>query len=97
MLLTRNKSTEWQNMITERSTALLLFLKKNNLLVNVDPFDTTGVLKPDTVIKKSNTTDEGLELFKKAIPSWEKYLDKGGSVDNLSILEKALEKIKSSK
>jgi len=97
MLLSRNKSQEWQDMILGRTSALLLFLKDKNLLVNVEPFDEGGKLKPDTVIKKSNVTTEGLELFKKAIPNWEKYLDKGGAVNNLSILEKGLEKIGSSK
>ena len=39
MLLTRNKSKQWQEEIIKSSTVLLGFLKNNGLLVDVEPFD----------------------------------------------------------
>ena len=47
------------------------------------------------VIKKSNLTSEGFELFKKAIPNWYKAHERGTPVEKTTILEKALAKIRS--
>ena len=97
MLLTRNSSQDWKEMILTRTSVLMNFLKNNELLISVEPFDEKGQLKQDLIVKKSNVTDEGLELFKKTIPNWEKYLDKNGTVENISILEKGLAKIRNIK
>ena len=100
MLLTRNKNKWWQDPIIQSSIALLGFLKKHELLIDVEPFDEQGNLKTDTVIKKSNLTPEGLELFKTAIPGWHNYLAKSTvptKYQNVIRLEKALAKIRESK
>jgi hypothetical protein len=68
------------------------FLKVRGLIFK-EPFDNDGNLKMDLVIKKSDATSQCLELFKKAVPAWHAYVDKGGDVNNTSKIEKALAKI----
>ncbi len=100
MLLSRNKSKQWKDDIIKSSTALLKFFNENSLLVGVKPFDEEGKLKLDAVIKMSNVTKDGLELFKKTVDGWYNYLSKStveNKYENISRLEKGLEKIRSSK
>lgn len=100
MLLTRNKNKWWQDPIMQSSIALFGFLKKHELLIGVEPFDEQGNLKTDTVLKKSNLTPEGQELFDIAVDGWFNYLDKSTNptkYQNVSRLEKGLAKIRESK
>ncbi|WP_338922970.1 hypothetical protein V0M98_12800 [Pseudomonas silesiensis] len=92
MLASRNKSTAYQEQVVLRYTVLMQFLKSHSL-IDLEPFDSGGNLKMDLILKKSDTTAQGLELFKKAIPAWHAYVDKGGDVNNTSKLEKALLKL----
>ncbi|WP_085677354.1 MULTISPECIES: hypothetical protein [unclassified Pseudomonas] len=92
MLLSRNKSADYQRQIIERYTVLMGFLWSREL-IRLDPFDESGGLKLDLIIKKSDATSACLELFKKAIPAWHNFVDKGGEVENVSRLEIALTKI----
>jgi len=92
MLMSRNKSSEYQRQIIVRYTVLMSFLKVRGLIFK-EPFDNDGNLKMDLVIKKSDATSQCLELFKKAVPAWHAYVDKGGDVNNTSKIEKALAKI----
>ncbi|UYZ82726.1 hypothetical protein MTZ49_08860 [Entomomonas sp. E2T0] len=89
MLLSRNKSDDYQKRVIKSSTILLSFLKDNNL-INIDPFNEQGYLKLDLVVKQSNLTDIGNALFVKIIPNWFKYIDKGGNAENITKLEKGL-------
>ena len=91
MLMSRNKSTEYQRQIVVRYTVLMSFLKVRGLIFK-EPFDSDGNLKMDLVIKKSDATAQCLELFKKAVPAWHAYVDKGGDINNTSKIEKALAK-----
>lgn len=100
MLLTRNKNKWWQDSVMQSSTALFGFLKKHELLIDVEPFDEKGNLKTDTVLKKSNLTPEGQELFDIAVDGWFDYLARSTvptKYQNVSRLEKALAKIRESK
>ncbi|MCX8642513.1 MULTISPECIES: hypothetical protein [unclassified Gilliamella] len=100
MLLTRNKNKWWLDSVMQSSTALLSFLKKHELLIGVEPFDEQGNLKTNTVIKKSNLTPDGLELYKTAVDGWYNYLDRSTVADkyqNVSRLEKGLAKIRENK
>lgn len=100
MLLTRNKSKEWKESIIRSSTSLLIFMEKNELLVNIKPFDKDGNLNLDTVLKLSNVTEEGLEFYKKVVIGWQNYLTKSNAPDkyeNISRLEKGLAKIREAK
>jgi hypothetical protein len=92
MLASRNKSTAYQEQVVLRYTVLMQFLKSHSL-IDLEPFDGRGNLKMDLVLKKTDTTAQGLEMFKKVIPAWHAYLDKGGDVNNTDKLEKAILKL----
>ncbi|MEE3664891.1 hypothetical protein V2I52_23785 [Brenneria sp. g21c3] len=97
-LISRNKSKEYQKSIIRAATALFHFMDDNQLLVNIRPFDETGNLNIDIVVKVSNVTDDGFKLFKnKVISGWHDYLDRSTAPDkyeNISRLEKGLAKIR---
>lgn len=100
MLLTRNKSKEWEDSVIRSSISLLRFMEENNLLINIKPFDSEGNLNLDTVLKMSNVTDEGLEFYKKVVIGWQNYLSKStaeNKYENISRLEKGLAKIREAK
>ncbi|MCX8712188.1 hypothetical protein J3U57_06760 [Gilliamella sp. B3464] len=100
MLLTKNKSKKWQDDVIETATALFGFLKKQKLLIDVEPFDEEGKLKIDTVIKRENVTPEGLALFNTAVEGWLKYLNRSQAAnkyENLSRLGNGLAQIRESK
>jgi hypothetical protein len=92
ILYTRNKSSEYQERIINKLTVLMGFLKARQLIKS-EPFNADGGLDKSFELKKSDATPECVELFKKVIPGWFNYLDKGGDVNNLSRLEKGLEKL----
>ncbi|MEB6587828.1 hypothetical protein MXM82_01555 [Pseudomonas asiatica] len=92
MLLSRNKSEAYQRQVVDRYTAIMNFLWSKKL-IKLNPFDDKGGLRLDLVIKKSDVTSECLELFKKAIPAWHSFVDKGGKVEDVSRLERALAKM----
>jgi hypothetical protein len=93
-LLSANKSQAWRSQIVNISTTLMRFLKDNDLLVGVEPFDTDGKLKEDFVLRKSNVTNEGFALYKKAVQGWLKFVGRGGKVENISRLEKGLAELR---
>jgi hypothetical protein len=97
VLLSANKSDAYRDQIMRVSAALLGFLKKHDLLIGVEPFGADGAVKEDFVLRMSNVTDDGLELFKKIVPGWSAYIDKGGEIENISRLEKGLQKIREGK
>lgn len=43
----------------------------------MDPFKEDGSIKEDLVIRKSNLSDIGNELFKIYYPKWSNYIDRG--------------------
>lgn len=97
MLISRNKSKEWEDGIIRSSASLIKFMLENHLLVNIEPFDENGKLKLDTALKMSNVTEEGLEFYKKVVIGWKNYLAKStapNKYENISRLEKGLEKIR---
>ncbi|AVI87436.1 hypothetical protein BTW15_28360 [Pseudomonas syringae pv. tomato] len=95
MLYSRNKNKDYQERVINELTVLLAFMKANNLFER-DPFNSDGSLNKEFILKKSETTADGVEMFKKVIPGWFSYLDKGGNIDNITRLEKGLEKIRKS-
>lgn len=92
IMVSRNKSKDYERQVISRYTVLMGFLKKHSLILK-EPFDESGNLMTDLIVKKSDVTEKGLELFKKAVPAWHSYVDKGGDVENVTRLEKALEKM----
>ncbi len=96
-LLNANKSKDYQDRICLRTKVLVDFLYQNNLLVNIDPYDGSGNVKEALVLFASNLTDDGLELFKKPVQNWLSAHDRGTKIEKITILEKGLAKIKSTK
>lgn len=68
------------------------FLKDNDLIF-VDPFKADGSLNPEFILKKNDATIECVNLFKKTIPGWFSYLDKGGDIGNTKRLSEGLKKL----
>lgn len=94
MLLSRNKSHQWRALILTRAAVLLHFLYDNQLLIAIEPFDESGQLKEDVIIKQSDVTSEGLAMFKQVIPGWWRFLDRGGKLSNTSRLANGLAKLR---
>ena len=92
--LKASKSLAFKSQVIEKYTSIFRFLSRNNL-ISINPFSENGKVRDDLVVFKSDLTPIGFELFKKAIPAWQRSVDKSGNYDNVSSLEKALEKLKS--
>ena len=97
LLLNRSKDTAYRESIMKSTISLMSFLKKNNLLIDVDPFNQDGSIKEDIVIRKSNVTDEGFQLFVKPVNNWWNALDRGTPPEKVTILENGLKKIHATK
>jgi hypothetical protein len=52
-----------------------------------------GSLNMDLILRKSDAKPERVELFRKAIPGWFSYLDKGGDIKNIKHLANGLKNI----
>ncbi|WP_213881479.1 hypothetical protein [Pseudomonas sp. dw_358] len=92
MLMSRNKSSEYQERMLIKLDVLMRFLKDNELILD-NPFEISGALNTQFVLKKSGADPKCVELFKKVIPAWFAFLDKGGDPKNMSRLEKGLAKM----
>lgn len=95
-LLKRSKSRSYQLQVTALTTVLMTFLKENSLIY-LEPFKEDGSLKEDLIIRKSNLSDIGNELFKIYYPKWSNYIDRGGNIENVKILENGLSALQSVK
>ena len=92
-----SKDIDYQEAIKKMSLSLMKFLMENDLLVNINPFNQDGSVKKDLIIKKSNLTDEGFQLFVKPVNNWWNALDRGTSPEKVTILENGLKKIRAAK
>ena len=92
-----SKDVDYQEAIKKMSLSLMKFLIENDLLVNINPFNQDGSVKNDLIIKKSNLTDEGFQLFVKPVNNWWNALDRGTPPENVTILENGLKKIRAVK
>ena len=90
-----NADEDYREDTIRMSIALMTFLKNNNLLVDIDPFN--GSIKEDIIIRKSNVTDEGFQLFVKPVNNWWNALDRGTPPEKVTILENGLKKIRAAK
>ena len=93
-LFQSSKNVIWRTQVVRRRAVIFKFLRDNYLIL-VDPLDASGLPLQDFILMRSHLTDDGFELFKKVIPSWEKARDRDGKIENIGILEKALQKIQS--
>ena len=92
-----SKDIDYQEAIKKMSLSLMKFLIENDLLVDINPFNQDGSVKKDLIIKKSNLTDEGFQLFVKPVNNWWNALDRGTSPEKVTILENGLKKIRAAK
>jgi len=92
-----SKDIDYQEAIKKMSLSLMKFLIENDLLVNINPFNQDGSVKKDLIIKKSNLTDEGFQLFVKPVNNWWNALDRGTPPEKVTILENGLKKIRAAK
>lgn len=92
-ILNASKNKDYRESVTKNCTALMAFLVRNNLL-KVNPLDEHGSIKADLVLCDSDFNEGAEKLFGKSVSSWFKYLDKGGRIDDVSILEKGLRTIR---
>ena len=97
LLLNRSADEDYREDTIRMSIALMTFLKNNNLLVDIDPFNEDGSIKEDLIIRKSNVTDEGFQLFVKPVNNWWNALDRGTPPEKITILENGLKKIRAAK
>ena len=88
-----NADEDYREDIIRMSIALMTFLKKNSLLIDIEPFNEDGSIKEDLIIRKSNVTDEGFQLFVKPVNNWWNALDRGTPPEKVTILENGLKKI----
>ena len=92
-----SKDIDYQEAIKKISLSLMKFLIENDLLVDINPFNQDGSVKKDLIIKKSNLTDEGFQLFVKPVNNWWNALDRGTPPEKVTILENGLKKIRAAK
>ena len=92
-----SKDVDYQEAIKKMSLSLMKFLIENDLLVNINPFNQDGSVKKDLIIKKSNLTEEGFQLFVKPVNNWWNALDRGTPPEKVTILENGLKKIRAKK
>ena len=92
-----SKDVDYQEAIKKMSLSLMKFLIENDLLVDINPFNQDGSVKKDLIIKKSNLTDEGFQLFVKPVNNWWNALDRGTPPEKVTILENGLKKIRATK
>ena len=92
-----SKDVDYQEAIKKMSLSLMKFLIENDLLVNINPFNQDGSVKKDLIIKKSNLTEEGFQLFVKPVNNWWNALDRGTAPEKVTILENGLKKIRAAK
>ena len=90
--ISESKDVDYQEAIKKMSLSLMKFLMENDLLVNINPFNQDGSVKKDLIIKKSNLTDEGFQLFVKPVNNWWNALDRGTPPEKVTILENGLKK-----
>ena len=92
LLLNRSNNIDYKEGIIKSTISLMNFLKKNDLLIGIDPFNEDGSIKENIVIRKSNVTDEGFQLFVKPVNNWWNALDRGTHPEKVTILENGLKK-----
>ena len=92
LLLNRSNDIDYKEGIIKSTISLMNFLKKNDLLIGIDPFNEDGSIKENIVIRKSNVTDEGFQLFVKPVNNWWNALDRGTPPEKVTILENGLKK-----
>lgn len=95
VFLSASKQRDHRLLVRQVFMTLVDFLQRNGLV--------TRVLLPEDeeisdsfVIRRSDLTDEGYELYRRAEQGWLGAIDRGRKPSNTSILERALRSIRNS-
>ncbi|NHZ44393.1 hypothetical protein [Massilia aquatica] len=91
--LNRSKKTAYREAVTMRAKALMTFLSNNGLIL-IDPFKENGELKDDLVACISNLTPKGVAILNEPVAKWWSFVESGGDTNDISILNKSLEKMR---
>ena len=92
LLLNRSNDIDYKEGIIKSTISLMNFLKKNDLLIDIDPFNEDGSIKENIVIRKSNVTDEGFQLFVKPVHNWWNALARGTPPEKITIFGEWIKK-----
>lgn len=95
LLYSRNKNLQYKENTIQMSTALLKLLHDEGV-ISTPPFTENGDLKMDFLVRKSDVTEEGVELFKNVIPKWWQKIDRGLDRSDVSFLKRELDKLRAS-
>ena len=71
---------------------LLQFSYEKGLLLK-SPFDEQGKLKIETIIKESDLTEMGKQIFDDLVDKWLTYTDRTQKYNNIAMLEKYFNKL----
>lgn len=71
---------------------LLQFSYEKGLLLR-SPFDEQGKLKIETIIKESDLTEMGKQIFDDLVDKWLTYTDRTQKYNNIAMLEKYFNKL----
>jgi hypothetical protein len=91
-ILNASKNKDYRISVTRKCTALMHFFHDRQLM-KVNPFTSEGQIKDDLKLYEKDFKENVGELFGKPVSNWFKYLDRGGDVNNTTILEKGLASI----
>ena len=88
-------NTESREAIHRRFRAIIKFLQDNRLTVRqIASPDPAAALTDETAIRTVDLTEDGLRLVKRCYDKWLRRIDNGMSPDDMSILERELQKLR---
>ena len=91
-ILNASKNKDYRASVKKKCTALMQFFSKRELL-KINPFDDDGQIKDDIKLYEEDFYSNTGDLFGKPVSNWFKYLDRGGNIEDTTILEKGLRSI----
>ena len=91
--LAASKNAEYRARVEQRFRVFLGFVQSNGLAKREILRDDEPITE-NLEIRKSDLTDEGFELVKSAYDKWLRGIDNGKEISDVSVLSKALSKIR---
>ncbi|WP_369944447.1 hypothetical protein [Xanthomonas medicagonis] len=91
-----SKSREWRKQVKDRQAVIFKFLQDNGLS-KVPLLDSCGDVSEDFELRSSHLVEEGIKLFAKAVPAWQRAGDRDGKLSNIYQLENGFKKLRADK
>lgn len=88
-----SKNVGYRTRTEQRYRVFVNFLQENDLVTR-EILSAEDPVTEELQIRKSDLTDEGFELVKNAYDKWLRGIDKGKEIADVSVLNKALSKIR---